>query len=121
MGSCIQQFPETLSGGWSQAQVVQVNGTDRIVLCGGAYVTGCWVWTPTGWQSMNTTQFNKRLVAAGSLLEDGWLVTGGIDDSSNGLSSVIYYANDEWIEYPSMPFGVRDHCHVTVDSDVFVI
>jgi len=84
-------------------------------------MTGCFYWTAAGWLSMNTTHFNKRYMAAGSLYEGGWLVTGGDDDASNILSTVLYYTNDKWVEYPDMPDSVQGHCQVTVGSEVFVI
>jgi len=120
--SCDQQFPGQLDyhNGWSQGAVVPVQGEDRLVICGGDRITGCLVWTPTGWQSMNTPYFNKRSVAAGSLVEGGWLVTGGYDGSYL-LSSVVLYRDDEWHDYASMPASVVRHCQVTVDSDVYVI
>ena len=60
--SCQQEFPGQLVGdyGWSQGAVVPVQGEDRLVICGGRYITGCLVWTPTGWQDLDTPYFNKR-------------------------------------------------------------
>jgi len=49
------------------------------------------------------------------------LVTGGVDDSYEALSSVVVYRDDEWHDYASMPASVYHHCQVTVGSEVFII
>ena len=55
-------------------------------------------------------------------MDGGWLVTGGYDDGSDYLSSVVLYRDDKWHDYvDSMPASVADHCQVTVDREVFVI
>jgi len=118
---CDQQFPARQGDGWSQGEIVRYYGASYLVLCGGWHISGCWAWTPSGWESMDTTYFNIRYSAAGSLLEGGWLVTGGRDYAYNLLSSVLYYTNDKWVEYPDMPGSVDAHCQVTVGSEVFVI
>ena len=58
--SCDQQFPAHLSHSWSQGAVIEYQGDQRILLCGGAYMTGCFYWTDEGWLAMDTTYFNKR-------------------------------------------------------------
>ena len=65
--------------------------------------------------------FLYRYDAAGSLLDGGWLVTGGSDKDDKVLSSVVKFANNQWQEHSSMPNGVRGHCQVTVGGNVFVI
>ena len=104
--SCNQQFPAELSSSHSsQGEVVQVHGSDRIVLCGEDYIIGCWVWTSSGWQCC------KMCNAAGSLLE-GESITRGYDGQ-------IYFVNV--VNDPSIPDSRALYCQVTVGRSVFVI
>jgi len=118
--TCQQNFPAQLSVYWSQAAIVPYQGQDCLMLCGGSGLTGCLVWTNTGWQSLDTPFFNKREDAASSFVGGDWLVTGG-HDPYDEFSSALLYESDIWQEYLSMPSRLQSHCQVTVGGDVFVI
>jgi len=125
---CQQDFPAELSYFWSQAAVVPHNGQDRLMVCGGPDMTGCFVWTSaSGWQSLNTTSFKYRSQAASSMMaRGGWLVTGGsvgrLDGRGfNRSSSVLLYSNNYWEELTNVPEAVCCHCQVTVGDTVYII
>jgi len=126
---CQQDFPSQLSYFWSQAAVVPHNGQDRLMVCGGPYMAGCFVWTSasSGWKSLNTTFFNYRSKAASSMMTGGgWLVSGGtvgrLDGGGfNRSSSASLYSNNHWEEYSSVPVEVTGHCQVTLGDTVYII
>ena len=57
---CQQDFPAQYSIDWSQAGVAPYQGQDILMVCGGASMTGCFVWQPSAWEQVNTTFFNVR-------------------------------------------------------------
>jgi len=125
---CQQGFPAELSYFWSQAAVVPHNGHDRLMVCGGPDMTGCYVWTSaSGWQSLNATSFKYRSKAASSMMAGGgWLVTGGLVGRLDGRgfndsSSVLLYSNNHWEELNNVPVVVTSHCQVTVGDTVYII
>merc|ERR1712179_385200 len=124
--TCQQDFPVELSYFWSQAAVVHHNGQDRLMVCGGPDMTGCFV-SASGWQSLNATSFKYRSQAASSMMAGGgWLVTGGSVGRLDGRgfnysSSVLLYSNNHWEEFNNLPVEVTCHCQVTVGDTVYII
>jgi len=126
---CQQAFPGKLDMYWSQAAVVPYNGHDVLMVCGGRHMTKCFVWTSSsssssssGWQTLNTTLFNKRFGAASSMIAGGlWLVTGGFRNGHGLLPSILLYGDNHWEEFDNIPLGLNEHCQVTVEGIVYII
>ena len=61
----------------------------------------------------------KRSSAAASVVNDAWLVTGGLDGSDR-VSSTEILQGGGWVAGPGLPVEMRSHCQVTVGQGVVV-
>merc|ERR1719431_2496693 len=90
------------------------------MVCGGYYMTGCYVWDKEGW-TKSSNDFGKRYRSASSVLEDGtWLVTGGYRPSKLS-STMLYSPTGGWKDHIPLPVATAYHCQVSLGSETFVM
>ena len=63
-----------------------------------------------------------RRWAAASETKSGLVITGGVDASSNKLTSTVMYSPMlTWTALPDLPIATYVHCQITVDNIVYII
>ena len=91
----------------------------KLHICGGHGQSTCHVLLGTSWKVQPSLSVDRQF-AAGSITEDGWLVTGGRDGSGSKLSSSDLYKDGVWTSGPSLHTPTQGHCQVTEGGKVIV-
>jgi len=117
--NCEQNFPGSLD--FATAGLVMSGGAERLMMCGGEYMTTCWMLETGGWVDMQ--HYIDRTEAAASGFGTAWLVSGGTLTAYpyTVLSTTQVFSEDLWRDGPQMPHAVAYHCQVEMDGAVYVI
>ena len=75
--------------------------------------SSCHTLEEEGWNIRPNMKY-KRGYAAASIMDEGWMVTGG------GLSSTEIFTGGQWTEGPALPVEMYEHCQVTSRDGVIV-
>jgi len=81
--------------------------------------SSCHTLEEEGWSSRPSMKY-KRSSAAASMMDEGWMVTGGWLYGSNYLSSTEIFSGGQWTDGPALPVGMGEHCQVTSRDGVIV-
>jgi len=117
--TCEQNFPGSLD--YATAGLVMSGGAERLMMCGGQYMSTCWMLETGGWVDMQ--HYIDRTEAAASGWGTAWLVSGGTLTAYpyTMFSTTQVFSEDTWRDGPQMPHAVAYHCQVEMDGAVYVI
>ena len=83
------------------------------------YQSSCHTLEEEGWNIRSNMKYKRRRAAA-SMMDEGWMVTGGYAGFANRLSSTEIFTGGHWTDGPALPVGMSYHCQVTSRDGVMV-